>query len=277
MRELIVDNRVWFGKDGTGVPRVKKFLAEATQGLTPHTLWRAGEVDTNDQAKKQIIGLFRESRVFETPKPERLVERVLHIATNPGDLVLDSFLGSGTTAAVAHKMGRRWIGIEMGDHAVTHCAPRLRKVIEGEQGGISKAVGWRGGGGFPFHRLGPPAFDADGRLRPDIRYDVLAAHVWFSETGTAWRRDAAQPLLGVHDGEAIALLFNGVLGDRRPGGGNVLTRATLRLIRERVAETAPGFDGSLTVYGERSRLMPATLKLERVAFRQTPYDVKARA
>ena len=215
--------------------------------------------------------------MFETPKPERLVERILHIATNPGDLVLDSFLGSGTTAAVAHKMGRRWIGIEMGDHAVTHCAPRLRQVIEGEQGGISKAVGWQGGGGFRFHRLGPPAFDADGRLQPDIRYDVLAAHVWFSETGTAWRRDAASPLLGVHDGEAVALLFNGVLGDRRPGGGNVLTHATLRLIRERVAETAPEFDGSLTVYGERSRLMPATLERERVAFRQTPYDVKARA
>jgi len=92
---------------------------------------------------------------FPTPKPERLIERVLTLATNPGDLVLDSFLGSGTTAAVAHKMGRRWIGVEFGDHCHTHCLPRLQKVVEGEQGGISKAVGWKGGGGFRFFELAP--------------------------------------------------------------------------------------------------------------------------
>lgn len=225
----------------------------------------------------ESMALFGLKEKFSFPKPEGLIHTVFECCTKPGDLVLDSFLGSGTTAAVAHKMGRRWIGIEMGEHAVTRCAPRLRKVIDGEQGGISKSVGWQGGGGFHFYRLGPPAFDADGRLRPDIRYDVLAAHVWFSETGTAWRREAVCPLLGLHDGEAVALLFNGVLGDRRPDGGNVLTRATLRLVRERIAEAAPGFDGALTIYGERSRLMPATLERERVAFRQTPYDVKARA
>ena len=270
------EGRFWFGRDGSRQPRRKKYLSES-KGLQSWTWWAHDEVGNTQEAKKESKSLFGAADVFDTPKPERLIQRVLHIATNPGDLVLDSFLGSGTTAAVAHKMGRRWIGIEMGAHAVTHCAPRLRKVIAGEQGGISKSVGWQGGGGFHFYRLGPPAFDADGRLRPDIRYDVLAAHVWFSETGTAWRRDAVSPLLGLHDGEAIALLFNGVLGDRRPNGGNVLTRATLSLVRERVGEAAPGFDGALTIYGERSRLMPATLERERVAFRQTPYDVKARA
>ena len=101
------------------------------------------------------------------------------IATNPGDLVLDSFLGSGTTAAVAHKMGRRYIGIEMGAHAVSHCVPRLQQVIDGEQGGISKSVGWQGGGGFRFYRLGPPVFDAAGQIRADIPFSVLAAHVLF--------------------------------------------------------------------------------------------------
>jgi hypothetical protein len=127
---------------------------------------------------------------FITPKPERLIQRVLHIATNPGDLVLDSFLGSGTTAAVAHKMGRRWIGIEMGDHAVTHCQPRLAKVIAGEQGGISAAVGWQGGGAFRFFRLGEAVFDENGQIRGDIDFPALAAHVWFSECGVPWSAQA---------------------------------------------------------------------------------------
>ena len=211
------------------------------------------------------------------------------IATDPGDLVLDSFLGSGTTAAVAHKMERRWIGVEMGEHAVTHCVPRLNKVIEGEQGGISESVAWQGGGGFRFYHLGPPAFDADGRIRPDIRFPVLAAHIWFSETGRPWdglrsgstpdaRASAGEsPFLGIHDGRAHALLYNGVLGDRRPGAGNVLTGATLATIRAEIAAAFPGFDGPLTVYGEQSRLRPERLEREGIAFKQTPYDVKARA
>lgn len=213
-------------------------------------------------------------RFPQAKKPERLIRRCLQLATKPGDLVLDSFLGSGTTAAVAHKMGRRWIGIEMGEHAVTHCAPRLKKVIEGEQGGISKAVGWRGGGGFRFYRLGPPAFDADGRIRPDIRFPVLAAHLWFSETGRPWTAPAEpSPFLGVHDGRGHALLYNGILRDQSTDGGNVLTRRTLALIRE----AAGGFSGPLTIYGVRSALGAAALQAERLTFKQTPYDVKARA
>ena len=281
MKEQISDDRVWFGKDGNGVPRIKKFLSETKGGLTPNTLWFANEVGTNDSAKKHTIKLFEGKEVFETPKPEALVQRVLEIATNPGELVLDSFLGSGTTAAVAHKMGRRWIGIEMGEHAVTHCAPRLRKVIEGEQGGISESVGWKGGGGFRFYRLGPPVFDEDGRIRPDIRFPVLAAHVWFSETGRPWEGSDESPVLGLHDGHAYALLYNGVLGDRRPAGGNVLTRLTLSAIRTEIAKAHPELAGErtaypLTVYGEQSRLSPATLARERIVFKQTPYDVRAR-
>ena len=281
MKEQIADGRVWFGKDGNGVPRIKKFLSEVRSGLTPNTLWLAEEVGTNDSAKKHTIRLFEGKEVFETPKPEALVQRVLEIATNPGDLVLDSFLGSGTTAAVAHKMGRRWIGIEMGEHAVTHCAPRLRKVIEGEEGGISNGVGWKGGGGFRFYRLGPPVFDEEGRIRSDIRFPVLAAHVWFSETGRPWDGSDGSPVLGLHDGHACALLYNGVLGDRRPAGGNVLTRPTLSAIRAEIAKAHPELAGErsaypLTVYGEQSRLAPATLARERIVFKQTPYDVRAR-
>ena len=114
MQQMITDNRIWFGTSGQNAPREKKFLSEAKVGLTPNTLWLADDVGTNDAAKKEIIALFGDN-VFDTPKPERLIQRIIHIASNLGDLVLDSFLGSGTTAAVAQKMGRRWIGIELGD------------------------------------------------------------------------------------------------------------------------------------------------------------------
>jgi adenine-specific DNA-methyltransferase len=170
-------------------------------------------------------------------------------------------------------MGRRYIGIEMGEHAQTHDVPRLRRVIEGEQGGISKSQNWQGGGGFRFYKLGPKVFDEDGRIREGIGFLTLAAHVWFSETHKPWRGRKKAPLLGVHETGAIALLYNGVLGDRSVGGGNVLTRKTLAIIREGLPE---GFDLPLTVYGERSALGDATLEAENIVFKQTPYDVKAR-
>ena len=132
----------------------------------------------------ESMALFGLDEKFGFPKPEGLISTILESCTNPGDLVLDSFLGSGTTAAVAHKMGRRYIGVELGEHAVTHCVPRLRKVIEGEGGGISGAVGWQGGGGFRFFRLGEAVFDEQGRINPAIRFPHLAAHVWFAETRT---------------------------------------------------------------------------------------------
>jgi len=273
---LLREGRIYFGKKGDAQPNIIRYLSEVP-GVAPWTWWPSSEVGHTDQSKKEIHALFGKTAAFESPKPESLMERILHIATNPGDLVLDSFLGSGTTAAVAHKMGRRYIGIEMGEHARTHCAPRLQKVIEGEKGGISEAVRWQGGGGFRFYRLGPPVFDEEGHIRQDIRFPVLAAHVWFSETDRPWDGSGDSPLLGIEGGRAHALLYNGILGDKRPGGGNVLTRATLALIREDIAKLAPGFDGPLTVYGEQSRLTPATLDRERITFKQTPYDVKARA
>ncbi len=185
--------------------------------------------------------------------------------------MLDSFLGSGTTAAVAHKMGRRWIGIEMGDHAATHCKPRLDKVIAGEQGGVSEAVGWTGGGGYRFYQLGAAVFDADGHIADGIAFATLAAHIWFSETGTPFTGAADTPVLGIHDGNAFALLYNGILGDRAVSGGNVLTAALLDRLRE-----ASGWDGPMTVYGEWCKLGASRLAEAGVTFKQTPYDVKAR-
>ncbi|MXX10284.1 MAG: site-specific DNA-methyltransferase, partial [Nitrospira sp. SB0667_bin_9] len=273
--EMVKDNRIWFGPAGNNVPRVKKFLSEVQQGLVPSTLWLHKEVGSTGQAKSETTQLFPGETPFSTPKPERLIQRILHIATNPGDLVLDSFLGSGTTAAVAHKMGRRYIGVEMGEHAVTHCVPRLQKVIDGEQGGISKSAGWQGGGGFRFYRLGPTVFDEQGQIRQDIRFPTLAAHVWFSETRRPWNGKGDSPLLGLCDDRAYALLYNGILGDKRPAGGNVLTRATLARIRDEIDRIQADFNGSVTIYGEQSRLTPATLDREGIVFKQMPYDVKA--
>lgn len=150
---LLKENRFYFGKDGKGAPQLKRYLSEVKQGMTPLTIWPYEEVGHNQDAKLEVKQ-FNPTDIFATPKPERLIQRILTLASNPGDLVLDSFLGSGTTAAVAQKMGRRWIGVEMGDHVYTHCIPRLKKVIDGEdQGGITKTVNWQGGGGFKFYEL----------------------------------------------------------------------------------------------------------------------------
>lgn len=176
--ELLADNRIWFGKDGNNIWAPKIFLSEVRDGVVAQTLWTYQEVGHNQDAKKEIKAFNFES-VFDTPKPERLIQRILTLATNPGDWVLDSFLGSGTTAAVAHKMGRWWIGIELGDHCYTHCLPRLKAVVDGEQGGISKAVNWQGGGGFRFFELAPSLLKKDkyGNWVIDERYnaDMLAA------------------------------------------------------------------------------------------------------
>ncbi|MDO9453210.1 MAG: site-specific DNA-methyltransferase [Stagnimonas sp.] len=163
--ELNQDGRVWWGRDGTAIPRIKKFLSEAKQGVVPATLWFHEDVGTNAQAKVEVRSLFAsvdEADVFMTPKPEKLIKRILEIATNPGDLVLDSFAGSGTTGAVAHKMGRRWIMVELGEHCHTHIIPRLQKVIDGQDaGGITEAVNWQGGGGFRYYRLAPSLMAKD--------------------------------------------------------------------------------------------------------------------
>ena len=210
-RQLAEDNRLWWGRKGKTFPFRKRFQSELGE-LVPTTIWDNTEVGDNREAKQEIAELFGRNDMFATPKPERLAQRVIRIATNPGDLVLDSFLGSGTTVAVAHKMGRRYIGIEMGGHAVTHCAPRLNKVIEGERGGI-----------FGSRR---------------------------------------------HNGTAFYLLYNGILGDKRPDGGNVLTAKVLNQL--------PSHEGLKVIYGEACRIGASRLKDLGIVFKQTPYDVKSR-
>ena len=279
MSEKFASGEIRFNDAMTGIKR-RTYLAEM-KGLPPSSLWtdllRTGH---NRQAKteqKLLVHAQDESR-FATPKPEKLLAEVLHVATHPNDLVLDSFLGSGTTAAVAHKMGRRWIGIEMGEHALTHCLPRLHKVVDGEQGGISTAVGWQGGGGFRCLQLGAPLFDADGDIHADVRFADLAAFLWMRETGQALAvmpsgasgatGAAGTPLLGRHQGTSYWLLFNGVLGDRRPASGNVLTSDVLAALH------ALGWpDGPKVVYGEACRLGAARLAAEGITFKQLPHAV----
>jgi adenine-specific DNA-methyltransferase len=265
--KYLAENKVYFPNGGEGRPRIKQF-PENEKGLVPMTLWLASEVGDTEDSKKEILTLFPDDEPFGTPKPEALIQRIIHIATNTDDLVLDSFLGSGTTSAVAHKMGRRYIGIEIGEHAVTHCVPRLQKVITGEQGGISAVVNWNGGGGFRFYRLGETIFDEEGRISENIRFATLAAHVWFCETKTPLSGNSDSPLIGIHHGIAYYLLFNGILGDKRPDGGNVLTGKLLEFL--------PPFDGPKVIYGEISRMSTERLQRQNIIFRQIPYDIKAR-
>jgi len=172
--------RVYFGAKGDGMPIIKRYLTEVQGGVVPRTWWSADEVGHNQEAKRDHLNkLLSDVEPFPTPKPERLLRQILSIASNPGDLVLDSFGGSGTTAAVAHKMNRRWIMVELGRHCYTHIVPRLQKVIDGEDhGGITKAVDWKGGGGFRFYELAPSLLKRDKWdnyiINPEYNAEMLA-------------------------------------------------------------------------------------------------------
>lgn len=288
------------------------------------------DVGTNKDAADEMEALFGDKNAFDYPKPESLIKKIIELNTQPNDLILDSFLGSGTTAAVAHKMKRRYIGIEMGEQAQTLVIPRLKQVINGEQGGISttkeyfdlkddalmdleldiadiktfnKVLGkigketdlidkgtlkllkqisktekiksdsiWQGGGGFSFYTLGSPVFEEHGFLNPNVKFADLASYVWWLDTKTAYPTNQAPttPLLGVHDGVAYYLLYNGILGDRRPNGGNVLTMPVLRYLEETFPHPL-GNDGKRVIFGEASRINQNRLDTLNIEFKQIPY------
>jgi adenine-specific DNA-methyltransferase len=138
--ELVKDNRIWFGESGNNVPRYKRFLTEVQEGIVCMTLWLRTDVSDNQDAKREVMA-FNSQQVFSTPKPERLLQRILELSTKPDDWVLDSFAGSGTTGAVAHKMGRHWIMVELGQHCHTHIIPRLQKVVDGTDPGGFHLIG----------------------------------------------------------------------------------------------------------------------------------------
>lgn len=270
LQQLLADNRVWWGKSGDAeFPMEKKFLKEAKAGVVSKTWWPYEFAGSTRNASSEIKALFEGRKVFDTPKPEKLIYRVLEMATKEGDLVLDTFLGSGTTTAVAHKMRRQWIGVEVGEHAKEISYPRMQKVIDGEQGGISTSVEWDGGGGFQFYKLGPKVFDDRGRINPDIKFEHLAVHVWFAETGSARSTRAMKsPLLGVHNGTAYYLLYNGILGDETLSGGNMLTLKVLGGL--------PSHAGPKVIFGAGTNLTKDRLRSLGITFKQTPYDIRAR-
>jgi adenine-specific DNA-methyltransferase len=159
---MVDEGRIVFGESGDNNPAIKLFLNDVQGGMVPRTWWPHTEVGHTQEAKREVQELFPGDLPFDTPKPERLIERIIQVATNPGDIVLDSFAGSGTTGAVAHKMRRKWIMIELEEHCETVILPRLKKVIGGEdQGGISKAINWLGGGGFRYYTLAPSLLQKD--------------------------------------------------------------------------------------------------------------------
>jgi site-specific DNA-methyltransferase (adenine-specific)/adenine-specific DNA-methyltransferase len=254
-------------------------LSEVQAGVVPQTLWFWKDVGSTRHSKQelsQIMAAGASQDLFITPKPTQLIERILRIATNPGDLVLDSFGGSGTTGHAVLKLNgsrptdaaRRFILVELeASIARALTAERVRRIVQG----FNNAKGDRTeglGGGFRFCELGDPLFDESGKIRQTVRFSELARHVYFTETGEPLPRErvSKSPLIGECRGVAIYLLYNGVLGDRSARGGNVLTRTVL-------AELPP-FDGTKVIYCAGCLLGKERLQAECVVVRQTPYEIK---
>jgi site-specific DNA-methyltransferase (adenine-specific)/adenine-specific DNA-methyltransferase len=279
LTELIAENRIYFGANGNNVPRQKKFLSEVERGLTPHTLWSAQEVGTTDTATKSILEIMGKDATFETPKAVGLIQRILQIATDKDSLVLDSFAGSGTTGHAVLKQNaedsgnRRFILVEMDENIARNVTTeRVKRVAQGYANAKGQIVeGF--GGDFQFCKLSAePLFTAEGQIRSDVTFAQLAEFVWFAETGmgkVSPRETAAfdSPLLGVHEGRAIYLLYNGILKDKSAGGGNVLTGPVL--------ESLPTFGGPKVIYAAACRLGTARLLRENITFKQTPYALEA--
>jgi len=161
---LDADDRIYWGPDGNSRPYLKRFLSEVSDGRVPSSVWPPEEVGFVRNGKEEVRRIVEGDEPFATPKPEKLLHRIISISTNRGDIVLDCFLGSATTVAVAHKMGRRWVGVEISEDTVnTYDIPRLKKIVgKNEEGGITEAVNWQGGGGFRILTVAPSMFTEDG-------------------------------------------------------------------------------------------------------------------
>lgn len=270
-QNLLAEGRIWFGKDSKGRPRAKTYLSEST-GVRAWTWWPNHECGHNQEAKKEINEVVGHDVPFDTPKPTRLIQRILQIATDKDSLILDSFAGSGTTAHAVLKQNaedggkRRFILVEMDENIAENVTrERVKRVAEGYTNAKGQTVAGLGGG-FQFCRLSAePLFDADGQIRSDVTFSQLAEFVWFAETGTGYTGTADSPLLGVHEGRAIYLLYNGILKDKSVGGGNVLTGP--------VFEVLPKFAGPKVIYAAANR-MGSRAAREGIAFKQTPYALE---
>ncbi len=269
----IAENRLWWGIDGKlKKPRKKVFLSEVGNGVVPDTIWFRTDVGDNQDARREILDIFGGAE-FSTPKPARLIERILQIATDKDSLILDSFAGSGTTGHAVLKQNlvdggdRRFILVEMDDNIAQNVtAERVRRVSQGYTNAKGERIEGIGGG-FQFCKLSDePLFTADGQVRADVTFAQLAEFVWFVETGTGFTGKADSPMIGVHEGRVVYLLYNGILKDKSVAGGNVLTGP--------VYETLPSFDGTKVIYAAACRLGAARLAREGIIFKQTPYALE---
>ena len=273
------EKRIWWGKTGNSIPQLKRFLSEVKQGVVPQTMWFYNEVGHTQDAKKELLQLidFPDSEsVFITPKPTRLIERIIQIAASPGDLVLDSFAGSGTTGHSVLKLNqatldqepRRFILVEMEPGIAREItAERVRRVAQGYKNVKGESIDGLGGG-FRYCELGEPLFDESGKIRETVSFADLARHVYFTETGEPLPRGRVtkSPFLGECRGVGVYLLYNGILDDKSAQGGNVLTRAVLAKL--------PKFDGQKVIYCAGCLLGKDRLQAERILIRQTPYEIK---
>lgn len=218
LAKALEDDRVYFGKKGDGMPIMKRYLSEVQGGVVPRTLWLASEVGSNMTAKRDHLRkMFPDLPAFATPKPEGLLERVIHIATDPGDIVLDCFAGSGTTAAVAHKMGRRWVTSELSPtNLANYTRPRLEKVVNNEDPrGITASVEWQGGGGFRVMEVGPSMFEADedgGILLAEWATNGAFAEAVCAQLGYERLGPESRPFSG-RKGRMRLAVVDGVAGD----------------------------------------------------------------
>jgi site-specific DNA-methyltransferase (adenine-specific)/adenine-specific DNA-methyltransferase len=277
---FILENRIWFGKSGNNFPRIKQFLNEVKQGRKASSLLSYKDYGHTDEAKKDLKKIFSELEEipFQTPKPVRLIKNLIILGSSPGDLILDSFAGTGTSGQAVIELNessevkRRFILIEMDENISKNVlSERIKRVINGFS--ISKANGTTAEvaaqeSGFRYCKLGDPLFDRYGNIRVGVKFNELARHIFFSETGSPISEKAKlhTPKIGTYKGTAYFLLFNGILGDKTVNGGNVLT--------SKILEKLPKYNGPKIIFGEANRLSSERLKKENIIFKQIPYEIK---
>ena len=275
--ELERDDRIWWGKTGDNRPGIKRFLTEVQEGVVPQTLWPWKDAGSTRHAKQelsQLMAAVASQDLFITPKPVQLIQRILQIATDPSDLILDSFAGSGTTGHAVLQLNkkdggnRRFIVVEVEPQIARDLtANRVRRIAQGYTSAKGEQVEGLGGG-FRFCEVGEPLFDEAGKIRQTVTFSDLARHVYFTETGEPLPRERVtkSPFVGECRGLGVYLLYNGILADKTPNGGNVLTRATLAHL--------PPFNGPKVIYCAGCLLGRDRLQAERITVRQTPYEIR---